>query len=98
MNYVDKPLRAIIREGVLRIEIGVETLAFCTHAIPGFHCPQTDKELLKIDDAKGFAKDVLYALMAEAEDGSTLLTRCLDKAMQEAVEQGSAHVFELTEK
>lgn len=82
----------ITRDGKLRIEVGIETLAhaavhsdFCTNPI---RSPYVGA---KITSARGFAADVRAALVDEAEDGSTLVTRMLDQAFEQAIEQGSEH-------
>ncbi len=47
-----------------------------------------DKPCVDVIDRKLFAKEIMYSINAEAEDGSTLLTRMLDKAIINAVEGG----------
>jgi hypothetical protein len=94
----DKPLTVSVAGGVLRIEIGVSTLAFATlHSqyvydmMPGRH-RHDEREVAKrfsIPDEKGFAEEIRSALLDEEEDGSSLLTELLDKAAQVAIEDGS---------
>lgn len=43
----------------------------------------------QIEDKVGFANDVLGELLAEREDGSSLLTDLFDAASQNAIENGS---------
>lgn len=45
-----------------------------------------------VTDADGFASDVVRELNREAEDGTTPVHLLFDRAMAEAIEQGSAYV------
>jgi hypothetical protein len=89
----DTPLQVGIEGDELVIRIGIETLAFCAAHQPDFNdaglyeCPY-----LKIDDVRGFAKDVVRGLLNEEEDGSTTISRCIDEACLYAVEDGSEFV------
>lgn len=83
------PLRVRVVDRVLTIEIGIDTLKRAAERHEEFWQPQTDKCALVVSDAEEFAKDVRNALQAEEEDGSTPVSRLLDEAIQEAVEQGS---------
>jgi hypothetical protein len=97
MTRKHKPLTCTVsRDGVLRIEIGVDALAHaCLRA--GFlwdeSCKRPD-ERYAISDARAFAVDVQRAVLDEAEDGSSLLTNMLDAACQEAVDMGSEYFVE----
>lgn len=107
-NRRDLPLAVkVTSDGVLSIEIGVDTLAFaalrseyaCRCADdetgkPGMIMPDT---LFKITDAAGFARDVSDALTEEAEDGSSLLTKMLDDAARKAIEDGAEHFMGINE-
>lgn len=94
-----KPLSVkVTRDGVLTIEIGVETLAFASlRSDFAYECADPKRtgngidprEVFKVTNARGFAVDVKSALLEEAEDGSSLLTNVIDRACQDAVEQGS---------
>lgn len=88
----------ITKDGVLTIEIGIDTCAFAAlrsayawdladeeTGKPG----GTPDELFKITDARGFAVDVSRELLDEAEDGSSLLTKLLDDASRKSIEEGS---------
>ncbi len=75
------PLSVVIKDGVLAIEIGMDVLAHSS--------------LLKVPDAAGFAEEVRSALLDEAEDGSSLLTKLFDDACQKAIEDGSEHWVEI---
>jgi hypothetical protein len=75
----------------MTIEIGVDALAFAA-----VHSPDRWDEAMRepaerfvVTDAVEFAKDVVRELLDEAEDGSSLLTNMIDKACEQAIEQGS---------
>ncbi len=93
----DKPLAVTITSGVLRIEIGVETLAFAclrspyAYELAGDPREARPHERFRIENAAGVAKEVLVEMLAEAEDGTTMLDLMLDKACQQAIEQGSQY-------
>lgn len=95
----NKPLGVrITRDGVLTIEIGIETLAFASlRSNYAYECADLERtgncrdprEVFKVTNARGFALEVKSELLEEAEDGSSLLTNVIDQACQNAVEQGS---------
>jgi hypothetical protein len=70
-----------LRSEFKTIEIGVEN----------------PSERFAIADPTGFANDVIRALTAEEEDGSTLLTDLLDAACKDAVEDGAEHFIDRLE-
>lgn len=83
----DTPLYCGIENNQLVIRIGVATLAFA------------DKERYDdmwgkhtITDPKRFAGDVVHAMQVEEEDGSSPLTNFLDRAMLDAILDGSAWI------
>jgi hypothetical protein len=83
------PLNVAIVDGVVRIVIGVDTLAFAVMVNePGW--PSN----LVISDADGFAKDIVAELCKESETGATAVHRMLDKAAFAAIENGSEFVDE----
>ena len=95
------PLRCTVtRSGILRIEIGIDTLAFS--AVRGPYTDRLDPEMcdarFKITDPRGFALDVRSALLDEAEDGSNILTRALDQAIEDAIEDGSEFFVDTQEE
>lgn len=95
MKRVDKPLTYEVKNGVLSISIGINTLAFCVTSEPR----DSITSGVVITDPLEFAKDVLHALQDEREDGSTLVTDLLDRANAEAYEQGSLGIdYEKTEE
>ena len=83
------PLKVRITGGVLTISIGVETLKYVAEHHEEFWQPQTDKYALVVSNVNQFAKDVRNELEREEEDGSTPVHLMLDKAIYQAVEQGS---------
>lgn len=83
------PLRCRLVERVLTIEIGIDILKGAAEHHDAFWQPETDKYSLVVKDPERFAKDVLTELLAEGEDGSTMVTKMLDAAIKEAVEQGA---------
>lgn len=88
-----RPLHCSIDYGVLSIEIGVEVLAFaCLQSNYVWRLNGGNKtQRHTIDNVDGFARDVRYELLREAEDGTTVLHALLDKACQAAIEEGSEH-------
>ena len=53
---------------------------------------------LKITNAEAFANDILQELLAEEDDGTTLVHKMLDKAADNAIENGSENVEEIKEQ
>lgn len=78
----DMPLQCRVRGQVLTIKIGVDTLAFADKERTG----------VKINNAKGYAGDVVNWLNHEDEEGASPLTDFLDKAMDEVRESGSEFI------
>ena len=69
--------------------IPLENLRFAAEHHPGLDETADERvPTLKITDLGTLAKDVVLAINAEAEDGSTLI-RMLDAAIVEAVESGT---------
>lgn len=92
-RYYGEPLKADVKAGRLVISIGVQTLA---HAVAyaewanRFDGARNDYfRTFAIEDEQEFANDVARAITAEREDGSSLLTDLLDKAAEEAINDGS---------
>ena len=96
---MNKTLEVHIIDGQLVVRIGVETLAWASdHS--DFSTPYDDKvgafvPKWKVIDQLEFAKDVARELRREEEDGSSLLTNVLDKAIEAAIEQGSLGIEEM---
>lgn len=77
-----------IEDGRLVIAIGIDALM--TAIDTGPHSPG---ELgYRILDVNGFAADIAHALEREEDDGTTQVHRMLDKATEDAIEDGSSHV------
>ncbi len=104
-NRKHKPLSVkITRDGVLTIEIGIDTNAFATlHSTYAWQLTdpkrtgkeQDPRKVFKITSPRGFAADVKRALLEEEEDGSSLLTNVLDAASEKAIEDGSQYFSEI---
>ena len=90
-----RPLTVKIEKDELVIRIGIGTLAFSADECPLFYNGERDCSDVKVIDPPEWAKDVLRELEREEEDGSTPVTELIDKAMSDAVDQGSLAV-ELT--
>lgn len=99
-HYYGEPLTLKIEQGALVIRIGAETLAhalqYAEWANPWNEVEQNYTPAFRVVDPPELAADVLNAMRDEAEDGSTPLTRFLDRMMQEAIENGSLSVEENT--
>jgi len=86
----EMPLRCDVVDGAIDISIGVGVLCFAADNHPDFWDGESGPEVpnIKITNAQDFAREVMFAINAESEDGSTLLTRMLDEAIAKAVESG----------
>ena len=87
------PLVATIEGGTLVVRIGINTLAQAA-ALSDWANPFNEgtgayQRTFAITDAPVFAKDVMRAVLAEREDGSSLLTDMLDKASEDAINDGA---------
>lgn len=86
---------------VLTISIGIDTLAhaFVTGPVgdrltrDDEHEDGYDRERLRVTDAAVFAKEVVRALLNEREDGSSPLTDTLDKAFDDAINDGCEGIW-----
>lgn len=85
---------ALIKGGyiVIRVPISALPVAYQAGIDSGFIEPR-----YRITNAKAFAKDVVRALNDEEEDGTTPIHRLMDKACEEAIEQGAEGVEEFNE-
>lgn len=94
----ERPLRVRVVDGELRIDIGVNVLAFAALRAPHLwdETGRRPDERYRITSPTRFARDVQRALLAEKEDGSTPLEDLLDRVTQEVIEDGSLY-FEDTE-
>ena len=78
------PLRCYVNHGVIHISVGQDILAFATA-----HHPDFEDQSMKVVDAQMFALEVVQKINEEGEDGSTLLTRMLDRAISDAISDGA---------
>jgi hypothetical protein len=83
----DQPLRVDIKGGVLSISVGIKTVAWAAENPPDGYEP------VQIVDVKEFAEDVRRELLREEDDGTMPVHTLLDKAIEEAINQGSIAVF-----
>jgi hypothetical protein len=92
-NHYGASLTVAIEDSALVIRIGVQTLAhavsYAEWANPWDEEAQDYIRTFAITDAVQFAEDVKRALLAEEEDGSSLLSDVLDTASEGAVDDGS---------
>ena len=93
-----RPLVRIVK-GSLVIRLSSRVLAFATENHPEFWDAENDKNRVKVTDREQWTEAVRDALLVEEEeeDGSTFLTRALDKAIAHAVEQGEEGIEFLDE-
>ena len=88
------PLECALVDGSIRVCIGTTILAFATENCPELWDSDRDCGRYRVTDHAAFAKEVVRELNHEAEDGSTPLTRLLNKCVVEAIEQGAEGVEE----
>jgi hypothetical protein len=89
-----KPLKCRISRGVLKIEIGLGTLA---HAAEQMYDAGHPRSTLEVTNPYQFARDVAVELCEEDEYGDIAITRMLDRAIEDAVDNGSEHVREVAD-
>ena len=82
----DSPLSVAVEGDDLVIRIGINRM-------DGHDC-HPELPAMKFEDKQMWVKDVIYEIEREEEDGSCPISDLLDKAMSEALEQGSAGVAE----
>lgn len=84
------PLRCKATGGDIEMVIGMATLCFAAENHPDFWDGVSPASVpnIKITNVQEFALEVAREINRESEDGSTLLTRMLDKAIANAVENG----------
>lgn len=85
---------AKIIDGALVIRLRIGTLANAARYSDYFYNCAEGGTPLKIVDEAAFADSIANALNREAEDGSTPITRMLDKATEWVCEQGEDGVEE----
>ena len=89
----NRPLTTEIKGNELVIKIGINTLSWAFEHSDDNN-PWNEKQdkfirVWKVTDIAQFAKDVMYELRSEEEDGSSPLINFLDRACQDAVNEGS---------
>lgn len=83
------------------ISIGINTAAWATNEHPDFYT--YDEKVrdwthkIQVTDIRAFAKEIVRAMLNEREDGSTITTDFMDKAILDAVEDGAVGVEFLKE-
>lgn len=93
----DARLDCRIVGGRLVIDIGIETLAFATKESPTLYQRygydeekgEERKDFVTINDPDVWAKEVLRQIVAESEDGSSLMTKLFDDAVERAIDDGA---------
>lgn len=93
----DKYLTYEVVDDELVVRIGIDTLAFAADHSDLFNPFDEDKndfvQRWKVIDNLEWAKDVVREINREEEDGSSPLTNLLDKASENALDQGSIAVW-----
>ncbi len=77
-----------IVNGALVIRIPGRVIEFATNEHPEYWDAENDRQRIKVIDRAQWLKSVRDSLLNEEEDGSTVLTAALDKAVAYAIEQG----------
>lgn len=92
-HHYGQPLKVTVKDGLLRIEIGVNVLAsaarFSDWANPFDEARDDNIRTFAILDPAVLAIDVCNAMEREREDGSTPLSDFLDAMTQAALDDGS---------
>lgn len=91
---------AYIEGDAIVIRVPIENLPIAFEYCPlNPHEPSEAMEKqFRISDLPEFAKSLVRRLNEEEEDGTTLIHRCFDKAMEQVIEQGDEGVSDITEK
>ena len=88
----DTPLQVNVKNGILTIQIGIDTLAWCFEREPSYQTEENEPTR-KVTNNEGFARDVIIAMCHEEENGQTPLNQFLDDMCEYACEQdGSEYV------
>lgn len=98
LDSKDTPLRAYIKDGVLHIEVGVDTLAHAVirsewawRILGNNEDGILPEDRFSITDTEEFAKEILEVIEREDETGSSRLTYLLDEAAETAMSEGSEY-------
>lgn len=92
MSDDELPLSCTMIDGAIVIWVGEKALAHATNINPKLYDPERDCGLYAVTDHAAFAKEVVRKLKQEGEDGSTMLTDVLDRAVYEAINDGAEGV------
>ena len=92
-KQADAPLSVKVTDGRLVISIGISTLAFAAQECN--YCYSYDQTVndfvhhMKVTDPLLFAKELVTELQEEDEEGTTSVHLMIDKAVEQAVENGA---------
>lgn len=86
MNPANTPLRAEVKDGILTVQIGIETLEWASKPENG-----GPLEGCKVDGRRrrAWANDVVREMESENEIGESQLGKFLDEMMERAANNGS---------
>jgi hypothetical protein len=90
----DVPLKCEVVDGAIQFVIGAKVLAHATNICPTLYDAERDHGRYRVTAPVTFAKAVADELNHEDEAGETLLTRMLDEAIDDAINQGAEGVEE----
>lgn len=89
MRLFDLPLTSVLDGERIDLGLGIGTLRHAAENHPGLYNPDRPTEpAVDVTDATEFAKAVIEEINREDDEGNTLLTRMIDKAILQAVENG----------
>lgn len=90
LSHDDLPLRCRVVNGALHFCVGAQTIKWAVENHPELlSISDYGKPTFLVDDPVAFLNELVAVINREEEDGSTLLTRMLDDAIIQAVEDGS---------
>ena len=92
MNAREQGLTVGLLDGRLVISIGIDALMVAVRASPVWEQQQAEGRGWSIENADGFAEDIVAELEREQDDGTTPVHEVLDAAIEEAIEQGSLNI------
>lgn len=85
-------LDAAIKNGVLTIKIGIDTLKWSAEHNEKYYLPNTDKYAFVVEDAAVFADDLLSTMLDEEEDGTNGIHKFIDAMIELSCDQGNTGV------
>ncbi len=95
----DEGLKVVVTDGRLVISIGVNVLAYAAVNSPSeYLCTEGGHPRFKITHPAGFAEDVAAELDRDNSEGPTPIQRLIEKASEDAAEQGSQWVDDVPSK